>query len=197
MATSSTTLAGPITANAAVVTLTSFSNPGSVGISPKVWITVDGESMLVTNSLLSPTLQVVRGYNATVASAHATGAPVSYGVAGDFVVTNLVPNSFSYSVNGPIAIPTTPSSIPAQITITKAGVCALTLAAPAADQNGLTLQITSNTAFAHTITATGLFQTGAATVNLATFAAFAGASVTLEAVGGNWNVIFCKGVTFT
>jgi hypothetical protein len=139
----------------------------------------------------------VRGYNGTAAVAHANLAPAAYGNSGDFAVTNAQPNATSVSVNGALAIPTTPPGVPTMVTITKAGVCALTLAAPAPDQNGVILTVTSNSAFAHTITATGLFQTGAATVNLATFAAFAGATVTLEAVGGKWNVVSSNGVAFT
>ncbi len=76
--------------------------------------------------------------------------------------------------------------------ITKTGsLAALTLAAPSASQNGLINVISSNTAFAHTITATGLFQNGVTggAKNTATFAAFAGASITLMAYEGKWNVI--------
>jgi hypothetical protein len=83
----------------------------------------------------------------------------------------------------------------ANYVITKAGVAAMTLAAPATD--GLVLFITSNTAFAHTITATGLLQTGSANVNVATFAAFAGASLQLVSYGGKWNVRDQIGITFS
>jgi hypothetical protein len=82
--------------------------------------------------------------------------------------------------------------------ITNAGATALTLAAPVAGtQDGMTLTVTSATAFAHTITATGLLQTGSAAVNVATFAAFAGANVTLRAYNGKWQVVSSVGVTFT
>ena len=86
----------------------------------------------------------------------------------------------------------------AQYVITKAGVAGMTLGAPTATtDDGLIIIVTSNTANAHTITATGLFQTGAATVNVATFAAFAGASVTLMAYQGKWNVLNQNAITFT
>lgn len=82
--------------------------------------------------------------------------------------------------------------------ITKAGVAALTLAAPTATvDDGKIIVITSNTANAHTLTATGLLQTGTATVNLATFAAFAGASITLMAYQGKWNVLSLNAVVLT
>ena len=81
--------------------------------------------------------------------------------------------------------------------ITAGSAAALTLAAPTAAQAGTELIITSRTAFAHTITATGLFNTGAAAVNLATFAAFAGAGVRLVADNLKWKVISSVGVTFS
>ncbi len=86
--------------------------------------------------------------------------------------------------------------------ITKAGVAALTLAAPVAGssgsgQDGTIIYIYSTTAFAHTLTATGLLQTGTASVNAATFAAFAGASLTLVAFNGKWLVLTSNGITFS
>lgn len=81
--------------------------------------------------------------------------------------------------------------------ITKGSAAALTLAAPTAAQAGTELIITSRTAFAHVITATGLLNTGSANVNVATYAAFAGASVTLVADNLKWNVIAQIGITFT
>jgi hypothetical protein len=87
---------------------------------------------------------------------------------------------------------------PATYVITKAGVLADTLAAPTATtDDGVILTFTSNTANAHTITATGLFQTGTASVNLATFAANAGAGFTAMAYQGKWNVLYSIGVTFS
>jgi hypothetical protein len=86
----------------------------------------------------------------------------------------------------------------ANYVITKAGVLADTLAAPTATvDDGKVIIITSNTANAHTLTATGLLQTGSASVNLATFAAFAGAGLTLMAYQGKWNVIGSVGITFS
>ena len=82
--------------------------------------------------------------------------------------------------------------------ITKAGVLADTLAAPTAGtDDGIEITVTSNTANAHTITATGLLQTGTASVNVATFAAQPGAGLTLMAYGGKWNVLASVGITFS
>lgn len=91
-----------------------------------------------------------------------------------------------------------PAHLPNMYVITDAGAAALTLAAPTAMANdGNLLFITSSTAFAHTLTATGLLQTGAAAVNLATFAAHAGAGLCLMAYNGFWIVLFSVGITFS
>jgi hypothetical protein len=82
--------------------------------------------------------------------------------------------------------------------ITNAGVTALTLAAPTpGTDDGVMISIISATAFAHTLTATGLLQTGSAAVNVATFAAFAGAGLTLKAFNGKWLVTASVGITFS
>jgi hypothetical protein len=77
------------------------------------------------------------------------------------------------------------------VVFTKAGVAAMTLAAPTAAQEGTTIVFTSRTAHAHTVTATGLIENGVTggSKNLATFAAFAGASLTLQAINLKWHVI--------
>lgn len=93
------------------------------------------------------------------------------------------------------AVPVRPG---ADYVITKAGVAALTLAAPTAgSDDGVTISIISSTAFAHTLTATGLLATGSASVNLATFAAFAGAGLSLKAYQGKWLVTASVGITFS
>jgi hypothetical protein len=82
--------------------------------------------------------------------------------------------------------------------ITKAGVAAMTLAAPTAGtDDGVIIQISSATANAHTVTATGLLETGSASVNVATFAAFAGAGLTLWAYNAKWIVLSAIGITFS
>jgi hypothetical protein len=79
--------------------------------------------------------------------------------------------------------------------VTKAGVAALTLAAPVRDN--IRLEIRSTTAFAHTLTATGLLQSGAAGTDLATFAAFGGAGLVLASYNGKWVVMNSVGITFS
>jgi hypothetical protein len=100
-------------------------------------------------------------------------------------------------------IPVGPPLVPTVYQITKGSAFLGTLAAPVAGaqsaggDDGKILYIFSTTAFAHTITATGLFQTGSASVNLATYAAFAGAAITIMALNAKWVVISSVGVTFT
>jgi len=109
---------------------------------------------------------------------------------------------FTQSQEGWIALAGTTDAIPphssASYVVTGAAVDAMTLAAPTATtDDGKTLIVSSNTAYAHTLTATGLLQTGASAVNVATFAAHAGATVTLKAYQGKWNVISSTGITLS
>ncbi len=85
----------------------------------------------------------------------------------------------------------------AAIVITKTGsLAALTLAAPTV--GGIYLDITSDTAFAHTITATALIQngvTGGAKTTI-TFAAFPGSSISLVSTPSlKWNVLSTNVIT--
>lgn len=98
------------------------------------------------------------------------------------IVQNLVT---AYAANGAIAL------TPGTATLTKAGVNAMTLAAPTVAQEGLILNIVSQTANAHTITATALLDDGVTggAKTTATFAAFAGASITLMASNLKWAVL--------
>lgn len=105
-----------------------------------------------------------------------------------------------YAANGAISI------APQLGVITKTGsLAALTLAAPTAGsvasggQDNTKIVITSNTAFAHTITSTGLIQDGVTggAKTTATFAAFAGATIELVAYAGKWNVVALNAVTIS
>lgn len=106
------------------------------------------------------------------------------------------------AVNGnPVTLASASGAItiaPGTVVITKTGsLAAMTLAAPTAAQNGLILTVTSSTAFAHTVTATGLFDDGVTggSKTTATFAAFAGASMTIMAYEGKWHTLSLKAVT--
>lgn len=73
--------------------------------------------------------------------------------------------------------------------ITKAGVAALTLAAPTAGEEGTRILVTSQTANAHVITATGLLEDGGGTEDIATFTAGIGASIELVAINLKWHTV--------
>jgi hypothetical protein len=81
--------------------------------------------------------------------------------------------------------------------LTKGSAGAYTLAAPTAEQAGTRLRITNQTAFAHVVTSTGnLFDGAEATGdNTATFGAFPGSTIELEAVNERWNVVSVVAVT--
>jgi hypothetical protein len=184
--------------------LTAYTAPAVGAIPQQKILRVDGEWMLIADDTLAPSLAVVRGFNlgaqTSYAVAHGNLATAVYGIATDFLAPGLVfagTSIQSYSASGPIAIPTVPSGVPITIFLNATSAAAMTLAAPAPEQDGVTLVITSNTAFAHTVTATGLFNDGSTTTNVATLAANAGASMTLEASRGKWNVISSTAVTFT
>jgi hypothetical protein len=99
----------------------------------------------------------------------------------------------AYSANGALAVAS------GSDVITKTSAAAMTLAAPTAAQDGLIKRVVSSTAFAHTITATGLIDDGVTggSKTTATFAAFAGASIELMAYNGKWNVISKNVVTIS
>lgn len=102
------------------------------------------------------------------------------------------------SANGAIAIS------PGVIEITKAGVAAMTLAAPTAGgpgtgNDGQRITIVSTTANAHTVTFTGATLNAgvAAAKTTATFAAFIGAGIEVMAMNAVWIMISSQGVTLS
>jgi hypothetical protein len=119
-----------------------------------------------------------------------TGAAV-FGTAPTLAAPAITYPVATASANGAITITS------GVVNITKAGVCALTLAAPTTD--GITIVATSSTANAHTITATGIIRNGVVGghKSLITFAAYGGASVTLVSIDGHWNVVSQNNVTIS
>jgi hypothetical protein len=79
--------------------------------------------------------------------------------------------------------------------IAKTSLAAMTLAAPAGDDD--VIEIFTDTAFAHQITATGLIWdgTGASAKNTITAAAFPGCGIRLRGYSGKWYVIAKNGMT--
>lgn len=106
-------------------------------------------------------------------------------------ITNPVPGAgdrpvqVTASANGAITIR------PCQVKITKATAAALTLADPAASDNGVVIQFISTTAAAHTISnaAGSGFNDGGASADVATLGGAKGDGLTVVAQGGKWLVI--------
>lgn len=75
--------------------------------------------------------------------------------------------------------------------ITHSGVDSITIAAPTVGtDDGIVINVTSNTPASHTITFTGgTLRSGSAGVTTVTFAAFAGSSVSFYAYQGVWYVL--------
>lgn len=79
--------------------------------------------------------------------------------------------------------------------LTKAGVNAMTIAAPTAAQAGTRLVIIAGTANAHTLTYTTGFNAGGAGIDVATFGGAVGDNIVLVAIGTTWYVESTRNVT--
>jgi len=160
---------------------------------------IDSEYMYITGVPASGYVTVrSRGSDGSAAVAHDILAPVlTSATLTDWPSTPVgaitarppsVDDIVTVGQNGTIAVPTKNTTI----LLTKGSALATTtLGAPSKAQNGLRLTITSQTAYAHVITATSLISdgvTGGAKSTL-TFGAFVGASIVLVADNGLWNVV--------
>lgn len=200
-----TTLSAPITASQLMFGVVSTANSAypAVGAAPLGYqpILIDDEVMYLVSQPATNVITVrMRGSDGTDATSHDLGSSVvtSATPAQDFPATQAgmstmrppsSPDIVTYgTASGPIAVPTEACTY-AFIAAASAG--AFTLGAPSVALNGTELTITSQTAFAHVIVATGLFYTGAASgpFTTATFPAQLGASMQLIAQNGFWNVI--------
>ena len=206
MAITQTALSADLSATALKMTVASGTGFPAVGTGAQknYLVRIDKEYMLAISQPVAGSITIAqRGYNGTAAVAHDTGAKVSVsGSPSDFAspssgnVVDLPPYLPSYQTIGE-DITYTAAQIaawgnqPQNFAIVKAGVAAIVLAAPSKAQDGLTLLYTSQTANAHTITATGLVGDGASgsPEDLITFDAFIGATITLQAQNGIYNVI--------
>ena len=96
-----------------------------------------------------------------------------------------------YDADGAIAVAA------GTVVLTKGSAAAMTLAAPTAAQAGTRLRILNGTAFAHVITATNLLDDGVTggAKDTATFGAFVGAAIELEAYNLKWIVVSKNVVT--
>lgn len=215
MAITATTLSADLSANAvsmAVASGTGFPGVGTVA-NPGYLVRIDKEYMLAVGQPVAGTITIAqRGYNGTAAVAHDLLAKVSVSSA---------PSDFSSASAGNTV--DLPPSLPVQQTIgeditftsaqvaawgqqprvfaiTKATAAAIVLVAPSKAQDNLVVQFTSLTAVLHVLTATALLANGA-TGSPYTTATGAdskiGASLTLQAQNGLWNVTANVGFTLT
>lgn len=135
----------------------------------------------MSNATLSAKMQYLNESGIDILQSVGIGGGVQYSInANGGVQVVAQPIAASGAVNNRLA---------GFFVITKAGVAALTLLAPTAGtDDGMEIEISSNTAFAHSITTVGLLLTSSAAVNSITFPAFAGATVILTAYQGKWIV---------
>ncbi len=178
---------------------------GAQGDSVALPASVVGLAVVVLNRGAQPMQVFGAGTDTINGIATATGISQGVNTGALYVCTVLgnwdVPLT-SLASPSPTVIGTAAPALPPHVAQTyvfnRAGVTAATLAAPTAGtDDGLVIGITSDSAQAHTLTATGLLDTGSAAVNLATFAAFGGAGLTLLAYNARWKVLSSVGVTFT
>lgn len=195
MALTRTTISAAIAADADIIPVTSAS-----GFAAGNFLRVDNEYMMVV-AVNGTNIQVrSRGDLGSAAAAHNSLAPATTGLLSDLPnyplgqaaqVDAQGQTIVTASVDGALAIPTQNTLVLVQ----KAGVCAMTLAAPTTAQDGLEVTILSATANAHTVTYTAGFYGDTTSSDVATFAAKVGASMTIKAQGGKWGVVSLANVT--
>lgn len=185
---------------------TALPTPGLPPLSIGVPMQMDAEFMYVVSQPVIGTVVVRgRGSDGTAAVAHDILANVYFsGTAGDFplpgasqlvTIDEASGNVVSLGQDQTVVAP----NLDTIFNINKATAAALVMTAPNLSQNGVLLSFTSNTAAAHTITATSLINDGTAGApkNLATFTAGKGATVTFWIENGLYNVQSVTGVTFS
>jgi hypothetical protein len=196
MALVSTTLASACSATDQFIKVTSATG-AAVG---QIW-RVDSEFMVQIGAAVGTSIPVARrGLNGSTVQAHTILAPVVNGVANDFPAPQpgsaLNPAQWekqivSYGASGAI----TPPTCNTLIFIDKATAGVMTLVGPSAAVDGIEVTIMSTTAAAHTVDYTAGFYADTTASNLATFAAKAGASMTIIAYKGAWGVKALANVT--
>lgn len=214
MAITQTALSADLTATGLTMTVASGTGfPTAGGTTPQAYLCrCDKEQFL---AVLQPTSGVIkiamRGYNGTAAAAHDVLAKVEVSASpADFAepspgnVVSLPPylptnRTIGESITFTSAEIAAYGNQPQTFAITKATAAAIVLVAPSKAQDGLELTFTSLTAAAHVITATTLLAdaVSGSPHTTATFAAFIGATLTLQAQNGVYNVVSSTGVTIT
>lgn len=197
MARTNTTLSAACGANDVTISVTS-----ATGFADRQLITVDNEVMVQVGAAVGTTIPVRRGgQQGTTQVAHVILAPVSTMLPGDMSLPRPAqaqniqpagPVQMAISVDGTLTLPAYDSFTQ----ITKAGVCAITLAtAPTGVPDGIEHTIHSTTANAHTITYAAGFNGDTTSSDVATFNARIGNSITLVTSRGLYGVKALAGVT--
>ncbi len=215
MAITATALSADLSATGLTMTVasgTGFPTAGAGPVTPGYMVRIDKEYMLAVSQPVAGQIKLaMRGYNGTAAESHDLLAKVEVSAVGaDFAgpsagnVVTLPPYLPSMTTVGESRTWTSAEiaaygNQPQNFAITKASAAAIVLVAPSKAQDGLTLVFTSLTAAAHVITATTLLAdaVSGSPHTTGTFAAFIGASITLQAENGLYNVISTTGVTIT
>lgn len=214
MAIVATTLSAAMTATQTTCTVastTNITNPNWQTAAGIIYLLVDQEYMLMTNvNTTTLVCQLQRGQWGTAQAAHVNGSLVQSGTPTDYsqlsqifsqksttalqveLATNLPAVFLSGSTDAINA------AIPGYYEVKTAGVDAMTIAAVPAAAEGNIITIISDTANAHTLTApSAIFANGTALKTVATFPAFRGASLTLRASNGVWEVLSSGAVAGT
>lgn len=197
-----TTLTAPITASQLTFGVASTAAQAfpAVGAAPLPYqpLMIDDEMMFLVSC---PQVNVItvrmRGSDGSDAGPHDTGStvvtsatPIDFPSLQPGMSTLRPPSAqdiLTYGASAAIAVPTEASTV---AFLASAAAGAFTLGAPSLALNGMIFEITSQTAAAHVVTATGLYNTGGAgPFTTATFPAQIGATMTLQAQNGAWNVI--------
>lgn len=197
MAITATTLSTAVAAGPAgtdyninVASATGITAPNFTSGAGITYLFVDSELMLAM-AVNGTIITVARGQGGTPVQPHVIGSQVQIGLPADFPPFGSFANNeliFGETESGlrwpGIFLQGTADAIPAGVAafyVVKTGSAdAMTLAAPTAAQEGNVIFIYSDTAFAHTITATSLFANGTALKTTATFPAFRGAGCILR-----------------
>jgi hypothetical protein len=205
-----TTLSAAITQTQisfAVASTTNITNPNFQTGGGITLLLIDQEYMLVTNvNTTTLVVTVQRGVNGTAAQSHVNGSLVQSGLPTDFgaapteILLSLVANSETIGaqktnqifLSGSADALTGASGI---WVVKTAGVDAITLVTPTAAMEGNIVEVWSDTANAHTITAaSACVAAGQALKTVITFPAFRGAGVKLRAINLTWQIIGNGGV---
>lgn len=183
-----TTLAAAVAATDEQITVAAVTGATVGGI-----VKIDNEFAIV-KAIASPVVELsFRGKFGTVAAAHANGQGVVFGLATDMLALGVgqtgalrvaAKDSVGYNADGAIAVPVRDT----KAHLTKGSAAAMTLAAPSTLADDVELEIVSDSAYAHTVTFTPGFYGDTTSSDVATFAAKAGASMTVVASGGRWGI---------